>query len=60
MKWKHWLYILYIVLAALVSAGIICSCSTTHTIQGKGTTRIVTTDTSVIYHSGTCNLKPSL
>ena len=56
MSWKHWLYIIYILLAALVSAGIIScmsSCSVAHSLDTKGWTRIVTTDTTLINHVGT-------
>jgi hypothetical protein len=53
MNWKHWLYIVYIVLAALVASGIISSCSVYHGIDAKGCTRIVTTDTTLINHLGT-------
>lgn len=56
MNWKHLFYIVYIVLAALVSAGVIScmsSCSVYHGTDIKGWTRIVTTDTTLINHAGT-------
>lgn len=56
MKFKHFLYLLYIILAALVSAGFLSSCSVYHNIDTKGYTRIVTTDTTFVSHQGTCKL----
>ena len=53
MKFKHFLYLLYIILAALVSAGFLSSCSVYHNIDTKGYTRIVTTDTALVSHNGT-------
>ena len=53
MTWKHLIYIVYIVLAALVSAGVIScisSCSVAHSLDTKGWARIVTTDTTLINH----------
>ena len=56
MKFKHFLYLLYIILAALVSAGFLSSCSVYHTTDTKGYTRIVTIDTSFVSHLGTFKL----
>lgn len=30
----------------------LCSCSTSHSVEGSGKTTVVTTDTTYIYHNG--------
>ena len=60
MNWKHWLYIIYIVLGALVSSGVIScmtSCSVSHTMDAQGCTRVVTSDTTFVKHTGLYILK---
>ena len=52
MKFKHFLYLLYIILAALASAGFLSSCSVYRNVDTKGYTRIVTTDTTFVSHDG--------
>lgn len=46
MKTIHLIFFLFLVVV------IFCSCAITHETKTKGKTTIVTTDTTVIYHSG--------
>lgn len=55
MNIKHLIYIVYIILAALVSAGVIScmtSCTAYHSVDSKGITRVITSDTTYISHTG--------
>lgn len=46
MKTIHLIFFLFLVVVSF------CSCAVTHETTTKGKTTIVTTDTTVIYHSG--------
>lgn len=46
MKTIHFIFFLFLVVVSF------CSCAVTHETTTKGKATIVTTDTTVIYHSG--------
>lgn len=48
MKTIHLIFFLFLV--------SFCSCAVTHQTETKGKTTVITTDTTVVYHSGNGNL----
>ena len=49
---KDWISIAFFVAMCVLVTCALCSCSTAHNVDANGRTVIVTTDTTVVNHSG--------